>query len=73
MTTVAFIHSTAWTRIQKQLKQDRDDYLNQLVNHQPEYDTAILRGRIQMIDEILERYPTECSQSGEAHEELTDD
>ena len=73
MVAVAFIHSTAWNRITKHLKSDRQDYLDSLVNQQPELDTAILRGRIQMIDDILERYPTECSELGDDHEDLTDD
>lgn len=73
MVAVAFIHSTAWARMVKLLKQDRDDYLDQLVLNQPEYETAILRGRIQMINEILERYPAECAAHGDEHEDLTDD
>lgn len=73
MAAVAFIHSTAWARMVKKLKQDREDHLNQLVLNQPEYETAILRGRIQMIDEILDRYPTECAAHSDEHEDLTDD
>ena len=70
--SVAFIHSTAWQRVKKQLKADRQDYLNQLVNNQPELETALLRGRLQMIDEILERYPSECSEREDQHEDTAD-
>lgn len=70
--SVAFIHSTAWQRVKKQLKADRQDYLDQLVNNQPELETALLRGRLQMIDEILERYPSECSESEEQLEDTAD-
>ena len=70
--SVAFIHSTAWQRVKKQLKADRQDYLNQLVNNQPELETALLRGRLQIIDELLDRYPSECSEREDQHEYTAD-
>ena len=52
-----FIHSPAWLKLKKQLADDRADLVNQLINQRGHDESNVLRGRIQMIDEILERYP----------------
>lgn len=52
-----FIHSPAWLKLKKQLADDKADYTNQLIHCQTHDQSNVLRGRIQMIDEILERYP----------------
>lgn len=52
-----FIHSPAWLKIKKQLAEDRADLVNQLINQRDHDESLVTRGRIQMIDEMLERYP----------------
>lgn len=52
-----FTHSPAWLKLKKQLAEDRADLVNQLINQRGHDESLITRGRIQMIDEILERYP----------------
>lgn len=52
-----FIHSPAWLKLKKQLAEDRADLVSQLIQSQSHDHSNVLRGRIQMIDEILERYP----------------
>lgn len=52
-----FIHSPAWLKLKKQLADDRADLVNQLINQRGHDESMVTRGRIQMIDEILERYP----------------
>jgi len=52
-----FIHSPAWLKLKKHLAEDRADLVNQLINQRGHDESMITRGRIQMIDDILERYP----------------
>lgn len=52
-----FIHSPAWLKLKKQLADDRADLVNQLINQRGHDESMVTRGRILMIDEIVERYP----------------
>lgn len=60
-----FIHSPAWTKLKKQLSDDRADLVNQLINQRGHDESMITRGRIQMIDDILERYPVTLGNTDE--------
>ncbi|WP_351122572.1 hypothetical protein [Shewanella sp. T24-MNA-CIBAN-0130] len=51
------ITSDSWKAIQRKLIKDRQDILEQLATPANEADTALLRGKIAMIDEILLTYP----------------
>lgn len=48
-----------WLAVVKQLTKDRTEYLEGLITSIDGKETDRLRGRIMMIDEILERYPKE--------------
>jgi hypothetical protein len=54
---MSLIHSQAWQKTIKLLKKDRIDLVEQLIQN----DSDILRGKIQQIDDILDRYPGELS------------
>ena len=55
----ALIHSPAWLKTKVLLKSDRDDLLRDLVMAKGHDESNLIRGRIQQIDDILERYPIE--------------
>lgn len=55
----ALIHSPAWLKTRTLLKSDRDDFMRDLVMAKSHDESNIIRGRIQQIDDILERYPIE--------------
>jgi hypothetical protein len=46
-----------WQRIQQLLERDRADYLEQLAQPVDPIQTAILRGRIYQIDELIKTIP----------------
>lgn len=60
---MAFQYQNAWYAIKRKLQADRKDLVEQLVNDQDELATARLRGKIWMLDEIIERYPREISET----------
>lgn len=60
---MAFQYQNAWYAIKRKLLEDRKEFVEQLVNDQEEMKTARLRGRISMLDEIIERYPRELSET----------
>lgn len=59
---IAFIHSPAWLKVKRQLLLDRDDLVEQLITQQDHDTSQKLRGKIEQIDEIIARYPTELGQ-----------
>ncbi len=48
--------SSVWVKIKTQLKQDRNDLVEQLIQPTTLQNTDILRGKIQQIDDILDGY-----------------
>lgn len=60
---MAFQYQSAWLAIRRKLRADRKDLVEQLVSEQSELSTAALRGKISMLDEIIERYPRELSET----------
>lgn len=60
---MAFQYQNAWLAIRRKLRADRKDLVEQLVSDQSELSTASLRGKISMLDEIIERYPRELSET----------
>jgi len=56
---MSLLNSNAWKRVIKQLKKDRADLLEQLVQPLEQRQTDTLRGRIQQIDDIIECYPSQ--------------
>lgn len=53
------LHKGTWNAIKSKLKKDRDDYVDELLRDLDIDKTNEVRGRIRMIDDILERYPHE--------------
>lgn len=53
------LHKGTWNAIKRKLKKDRDDYVDELLRDIDIDKTNEVRGRIRMIDDILERYPHE--------------
>lgn len=56
MTVIA--HSQAWLVMKKKLEKDRASHIETLIDQRTtEAETAILRGRILQIDELLDVFP----------------
>lgn len=53
------LHKGTWNAIKSKLKKDRNDYVEELLRDNGIEKTNELRGRIRMIDDLLERYPQE--------------
>lgn len=51
------IYSTAWAKVKRQLNADRQDLTEELIAERDHDKSMLIRGKIQMIDEILSRYP----------------
>lgn len=62
---MAFQYHNAWYILKRKLIADRNDLLEELVSDQSELNTIKLRGKIAMLDEIIERYPVELSEQKE--------
>jgi hypothetical protein len=59
------LHSAAWAKLKRQMLKDREDLVNQLIHCDSHDKSNTLRGRIQMLDEILERYPIQMGSTEE--------
>lgn len=56
MTSLA--HSQSWLLMKKKLEKDRASHIESLIDQRTtEAETAILRGRILQIDELLDAFP----------------
>lgn len=59
---IAFVHSSAWLKVKRQLLLDRGDLVEQLIRLNEHDASQKVRGKIEQIDEILARYPVELGQ-----------
>lgn len=60
------VNSESWQAVVKQLNKDRLELLEALLVDANEVSTAKLRGKIEMIDEIINTYPRELTKQAEA-------
>lgn len=60
------VNSESWQAVVKQLNKDRLAMLEALLVDANEVSTAKLRGKIEMIDEIINTYPRELTKPPES-------
>lgn len=63
------VNSESWKAVVKQLNKDREDLLESLIVDMSETATARLRGKIEMIDEIIRLYPSQLTKQAQAADE----
>ncbi|MGI2079171.1 hypothetical protein [Shewanella putrefaciens] len=63
------INGESWKAVVKQLGIDRQSLLEELIVDADAVRTARLRGKIEMIDEIINTYPRELTKQAEAAED----
>lgn len=60
------VNGDSWKAVVNQLEKDRKALLEALIVDADAVRTARLRGRIEMIDEIINTYPRELTKQAEA-------
>lgn len=60
------VNGESWKAVVNQLEKDRKALLEALIVDADAVRTARLRGRIEMIDEIINTYPRELTKQAEA-------
>lgn len=63
------VNSESWQAVKSRLLKDREELLESLINDMSETATAKIRGKIEMIDEIIRLYPKELKRQAEAADE----
>ena len=60
---MSFVTTSTWIKVKKQLREDRQDLVEQLIQSKIEKEADQLRGKIQQIDDILDGYPARLTQT----------
>ncbi len=60
------VNGESWKAVVKRLEKDRAELLEALTNDANEVATAKLRGKVEMIDEIIRVYPRDLTKPPEA-------
>ncbi|MCT8857547.1 hypothetical protein K5M76_09550 [Shewanella xiamenensis] len=63
------VNSESWQAVKKRLLKDREELLESLINDMSETATAKIRGKIEMIDEIIRLYPNDLKKQAQAADE----
>lgn len=63
------VNSESWQAVKQRLLKDREELLESLINEMSETATAKIRGKIEMIDEIIRLYPSELKKQAQAADE----
>lgn len=63
------VNSESWAAVKQRLLKDRHELLESLANDMSETATARMRGKIEMIDEIIRLYPNDLKKQAQAADE----
>ncbi|MGR6502823.1 hypothetical protein [Shewanella sp. Koi 1] len=63
------VNSESWQAVKQRLLKDREELLESLINDMSETATAKIRGKIEMIDEIIRLYPNDLKKQAQAADE----
>lgn len=63
------VNSESWQAVKQRLLKDRQELLESLIHNMSETATAKIRGKIEMIDEIIRLYPIDLKRQAQAADE----